>query len=246
MNRALCYDTVNKRLYVGWADTNESLFPEHDKKGFKTFKFSIPNEPVEIVISSNLHYLGASFLYAEFFIKGKSLLNFKDTKSLYLVNHNEINTFQVRAGNWEELFDTLVDTCNNHYLVCESDIDKYFCEIDNIIQCDKITVFRNKTDDHPNLWEGSFFVLLHSLDLITNIIKCFEDSILNNNKYLVNRIMQTCRLFMQRFAMCYPLWGKSEDDSRMERFSKELVVVHSFINQHGKSFEFVNFLVMPN
>ena len=246
MKCALCYDKEKKRLYKGVAGSPDCVFPEYDKKGFKTYKVAIQEESIEIVISSNLHYQGASFLYAKILIKGQAVLNFQDKQTLYLLNDRSLDTFQVPAGNWDELFDTIVNVYNNHYLVSEMDIDRYFGEIDDMIQCDKITVYRNKTDIEPHVWEGCFLVLLHSLDVVTNIIKCYENSILENNQFLINRILQTCNNYMQIFANSYLSWEKDEEDSRMERFSKELVVIHTFIDKHGKPFEFVNYLIASN
>jgi len=246
MNSALCYDKEKKRLYKGVVGSPDCVFPEHDKKGFKTYKVAIQEESMEIVISSNLHYQGASFLYAKMLIKGQSVLNFQDKQTVYLLNHRSLDTFQVPAGNWDELFDTIVDVYNNHYLISETDIDRYFAEIDNMIKRDKITVYRNKTDVEPHVWEGCFLVLLHSLDVVINIIKCCENSILEDNQFLINRILQTCNNFMQVFANSYPSWKKDEEDTRMERFSKELVVIHTFIDKYEKPFEFVNYLIASN
>lgn len=246
MNSALCYDKEKKRLYKGIVGSPDCVFPEHDKKGFKTYKIAIQDESMEIVISSNLHYQGASFLYAKILIKGQAVLNFQDKQTLFLLNDRSLDTFQVPAGNWDELFDTIVDVYNNHYLVSETDVDGFLGEIDEMIKCDKITVYRNKTDVEPHVWEGCFLVLLHALDVVTNIIKCCENSILESNQFLLNRILQTCNNYMQKFANSYPLWDKNEEDSRKERFSEELLVIHSFFNKHGKPFEFVNYLIMSN
>ena len=140
MRRALCYDSASNRLYIGIAGTSDCIFSEHDKKGYKTIRIGIPNEPVEIVISSNLHYQGASYLFAKVFIKGKSFLNFKDTQSLYLLNNCELDTFQVSVGNWEELFDLIVEAYNNQYFISEKEIENYFCELDTMIQRNSISI----------------------------------------------------------------------------------------------------------
>ena len=49
---ALCYNKEEKRLYIGSEFSNDSLFVEHDKKGWKTNTIKIPNEPIEIIIKS--------------------------------------------------------------------------------------------------------------------------------------------------------------------------------------------------
>ena len=38
MSRALCYDKETQNLYNGWGGHNESLFVEHDKKGWKIWE----------------------------------------------------------------------------------------------------------------------------------------------------------------------------------------------------------------
>ena len=58
---ALCYNKEEKRLYIGSEFSNDSLFVEHDKKGWKTNTIKIPNEPIEIIIKSNLHYQYQNF-----------------------------------------------------------------------------------------------------------------------------------------------------------------------------------------
>lgn len=246
MSRALCYDSASNRLYNGIAGTSDCIFSEHDEKGYKTIRIGIPNEPVEIVISSNLHFQGASYLYAKIFIQGKSLLNFRDTQSLYLLNDCEFDSFQVPAGNWGELFDLIVDAYNNWYSISDNDIEKYFCELDTMIQSNCISILRNKTDVKPHVWNGSFLVLLHSLDIITNIIKCREKSVLEANQFLTKRILSTCNTFVKRFANNYRTWDIEEGDSRIKRFSEELVVIHNFFNQFGKPIEFVDILVACN
>lgn len=40
MDSALCYDSENKRLYKGVAGTKDCLISKHDKKGYKTYKYS--------------------------------------------------------------------------------------------------------------------------------------------------------------------------------------------------------------
>lgn len=240
MNRALCYDSVNKSLYNGLADTKDCIFPMHDKKGYKTLKFSIPGEPVEIIISSYHH--GVSYLYAKILINGKCLLNFHDTQALYILNNCSLDTFQVPAGNWNELFDIIVENYNNLFFISESKIDGYFNELDGIISSENISVFRNKTSQTSTEWEGTFLVMLHSIDKLSNIIKCQCDSVVQHNSFLEKRLLSTCRTFLKRFAECYPTWNKKEGDSRMERFSKELFIVLEYVEKHGKPFEYIDFI----
>jgi len=243
MDCALCYDSENKRLYKGIAGSNDCLIPKHDKKGYKTIKHSIPNEPVEIVISSNLHYQGASFLYAKILIKGKSMLNFQDTKSLYLLNdYNSIDTFQVEAGNWDELFDIIIKNYNNLYFTSESDIEKYLNVLDKIVLSESISVFRNKTSEKPTEWEGTFLVLLHSINKLSNIIECKNNSVIDDNTYFQKRLLSSCRNYLQRFADCYPTWERKEGDSRLKQLSEKLLVVCEYIEKYGNPFEFVDLL----
>ncbi len=242
MDCALCYDSENKRLYKGIAGSNDCLIPKHDKKGYKTIKYSIPNEPVEIVISSNLHYQGASFLYAKILIKGKSMLNFKDTKSLYLLNDYSIDTFQVEAGNWDELFDIIIKNYNNLYFTSESDVENYLNELDKIALSESISVFRNKTSEKPTEWKGTFLVLLHSLNRLSNIIECKYNSVIDGNTFFQKRLLSSCRNYLQRFANCYPTWDKQEGDSRLKQLSEKLLVVCEYIEKYGNPFEFVDLL----
>lgn len=246
MNKALCYDAAINRLYCGIAGTKDCVFAEHDQKGFKTYKVSIPNNPIEVIISSNLHYLGASYLYAKIFAKGKCLLNFKDTQSLYLTGNRELDTFQVSAGNWEELFETIIYVFNNQYITHEKDIENYFCELDSIIKSNKISIRRNKTDIKTNTWEGSFLVLLHALDIITNVIECREGSVMETNTFLINRILLTCKTFLRRFVKDSTTWELKEEDSRLKRFSEELIGIHHYVNQFGKPLDFTRILIEYN
>lgn len=242
MDSALCYDSENKRLYKGIAGSNDCLIPTHDKKGYKTFKYSIPSEPIEIVISSNLHYQGASFLYAKILLKGKCVLNFQDIQSLYLLNHCSLDTFQVSAGNWDELFDIIIKNYQNLYFISESDIEKYFNELDKIVLSENISVFRNKTNEKPTEWKGTFLVLFHSINRLTNIIKCKCDSVIDSNTFFEKRLLLSCRNYLQRFADCYPTWEEEDGDSRLKQFSEKLLVACNYIEKHGKPFEFVDLL----
>ena len=63
MINALCYDRERRRLYKGVGDSHDSIFTEYDKKGYKTVKIAIPDEPVEIMISSNLFYKSSNIIH---------------------------------------------------------------------------------------------------------------------------------------------------------------------------------------
>lgn len=238
MDSALCYDSENKRLYKGVTGSNDSLISEHDKKVSKIFRFSIPSEPVEIVISSKR----SSCLYAKMLIKGKYLLNFQDIQALYLLNDCSIDTFQVAVGNWDELFDIIIKNYHNLYFTSESDIEKYLNELDKIVLSENISVFRNKTSQAPTEWKGTFLVLLHSINRLTNIIKCKYDSVIDSNTFLEKRLLSSCRNYLQRFAECYPTWENKEGDSRRKQLSEKLLVVCEYVEKYGNPFEFVDLL----
>ena len=243
---ALCYDRVNKRLYKGAQGSSDSIFVEHDKKGYKTAKFSIPDKPVEVIVSSNLYYQGASYLYAKILFDNKLVLNFQDKQSLYLVNHNGIETFQVKAGNWDELFNIIIKTYENLYITSEIDIQRYFDELDYIISCNEIMVYRNKTAIKSSEWEGSFLVLLHAADRLKNIIQCKEQSVISNNNYFSDRLITSCKKYLQRFSECFLLWELKEEDSRVERLSKELLLICEYVERNGEPLEFAKLLIKQN
>ncbi len=243
MDSALCYDSENKRLYKGVAGTKDCLISKHDKKGYKTYKYSIPGEPVEIVISSNLHYQGASFLYAQILIKGKSLLNFRDVRALYLINHCSLDTFQVEAGNWDELFDIIIRNYDNLYFTSEDDVENYLNELDKIVLRESISVFRNKNSEKPTEWKGTFLVLLHSINKLSNIIECKDNSVIDGNTYFQKRLLSSCRNYLQRFAEYYPTWEKKEEDSRQKQLSEKLLIVCEYVGKYGEPFEFVDLLI---
>ena len=241
MKKAICYDAAKKRLYCGIAGTKECIFSEHDEKGYKTYKVSIPNTPDEIIISSNLHYQGASYLYAKIRVKDMFLLNFDDINVLECISHYELDTFQVSAGDWDSLFDIVVKRYNQCYLLNESDIEKKKKKIASIITSEEILVYRNKTDQVPTRWKGTFLVMLHAVRIICSIILCKDQSTLKDNVFFENKLLSVCRCFMHRFAYCLPTWNLSESDSRIKNFSEQLLVIHNYINQHGTSFEFVRY-----
>lgn len=242
MVRALSYDLENNRLYNGIGGTADCIFSEHDKKGFHTYKVSLPNEPVEIKVSSNLNYQGASYLYAEILIRGNKMLNFQDKQALYLLNACSLDTFQVPAGNWDELFDSIVRNYNNRYIVCEKDIDMYFNELDDIVLKDGIHVYLNKTDQAGTEWKSSFLVVLHVFDKLTDIMRSRNESVLSDNAFFESRLLATCKRCLQRFSECYPTWEIKEDDRRLKRLSEKLFAVIGYINQYGKPLEYVNLL----
>lgn len=240
MRSALSYDLASKHLYKGVAGSSDCLFAEPDKKTINSScKIAIPEEPVEIVISSK----GVSYLYAKILIKGKALLNFQDKQALYLVNYYSLDTFHVPAGNWDELFNIIVSNYNNLYYTSESDIENYFNELDTIVLKESVFVFRNKINQSPVEWKGSFLVLLHSVNILSSIINCKKDSVIGSNPFFEERLLSTCRKYMQRFATCYPTWDIKEGDSRLDRFSKRLFDVCKYIEQHGKPFELIDFFV---
>lgn len=242
MDSALCYDSENKRLYKGVAGTKDCLISKHDKKGYKTYKYSIPGEPVEIVISSNFHYQGVSFLYAKILIKGKSMLNFQDIQALYLINHCSLDTSQVKAGNWDDLFDIIIENYNNLYFTSDGDVENYLNELDKIVMCESISVFRNKSKQTPTEWKGTFLVLLHSINRLSNIIKCKCGSVIDSNSFFEKRLLSSCRNYLQRFEDCYHTWEKEEGDSRLKQFSEKLLVVCEYVGKYGKPFEYVDLL----
>ena len=237
MDSALCYDSENKRLYKGVAGSNDCLFSKLDNKGSK--RFSIPDEPVEIVISSK----GASILYAKILIKGKCVLNFHDTQALHLINYCSIDTFQVPSGDWDGLFDIIVKNYDNFFFTSEGDIEEYLNELDRIVLSESISVFRNKTSQNPTEWKGSFLVMLHSVNRLSNIIKCKCDSVIDSNTFFEKRLLSSCKNYLQKFADCYPTWKKEKGDPRLEKFAKELLVVCEYVEKYGKPFEFVDLLM---
>lgn len=241
MSSALCYNKEQKRLYIGSEYSNDSLFVKHDKKGYKINKIEVPNEPIEIIIKSNLHYQGASYLYARIKIRGKYLLNFKDTHALYCLNENDLNMFSVSAGNWQELFDIIVKNCNNFFMN-ESDIERYLSELESMIQRETISIYRNKTDQNPNSWKEGLLVLLHSVDVLSNIIENKDESILFDNKFFEDRLLKTCKIFLKRFSECYESFERKEKDTRINRLSKKLITVCEYIDKCGKPLEYVDLL----
>lgn len=244
MINALCYDRERRLLYKGVGDSHDSIFTEYDKKGYKTVKIAIPDEPVEIMISSNLHYQGASFLYAKILVKGKCLLNFRDIQALYILNNCELDTFQVSSGNWDELFDIIINNYNNLYITSEGEIENYLKELEGIIMSENISVFRNKTCNKPTKWNDTFLVMLHSIDIISNIIECKSYSVIEGNEFFEKRLLTTCKRFMKRFADLYSTWNLKEGDPRLKRFSNKLLGVCQYIGKYGQPFEYVDLLVV--
>lgn len=250
MSRALCYDKETQNLYNGWGGHNESLFAEHDKKGWKETTIQIPSTSDEIIIRSNFDYGRSSYLYAKILIGGKFLLNFQDLKALHMPGYTEWNIvrnglefFHVQPGNWDELFDIIVKNYNDLYTIiseCANDIEKYFNELDNMIFADSISIFTDKTYQKTAKRTGTFLVLLHAIDVLSNIIKCKEKSLIADNTFFTNRLLETCRNFIQRFLECYRTWEIKEDNCSLKRFSKGLLLVCDYVEEHGKPLEFVN------
>lgn len=252
MSRALCYDKETQNLYNGWGGHNESLFAEHDKKGWKETTIQIPSTSDEIIIRSNFDYGRSSYLYAKILIGGKVLLNFQDIQALHLSgyvenarnkNKTSLDTFQVVLGNWDELFDIIIKNYNDLYTIiseCANDIEKYFNELDNMIFADSISIFTDKTYQKTAKRTGTFLVLLHAIDVLSNIIKCKEKSLIADNTFFTNRLLETCRKFIQRFLECYRTWEIKEDNCSLKRFSKGLLLVCDYVEEHGKPLEFVN------
>ena len=85
--------------------------------------------------------------------------------------------------------------------------------------------------------------MLHSINRLSNIIKCKCDSVIDSNAFFEKRLLSSCRSYLQRFADCYPTWEKEEGDSRFEKFAKELLVVCEYVEKYGKPFEFVDLLM---
>lgn len=241
MSKALCYNKETKQFYVGYVGSSDSLFAEYDNKGYKTTKIEVQNEPIEIIISSNLNYQGASYLYAKIKIRGKYLLNFKDTHALYCINKSGLTIFSVSAGDWQELFDIIVKNCNTPF-ISESDIERYLSEVENMIQSESISVYRNKTAQTSNLWKGVLLVLLHSMDVLSNIIENKDESILFDNKFFEDRLLKTCKIFLKKFSECYESFERKEKDTRINRLSKKLITVCEYIDKYGKPLEYVDLL----
>ena len=191
MELALCYDRGNRRLFKGDSNSNDCIFTEHDKKGYKTYKFVIPDEPVEITVFSNLHYQGASFLYAKILVKDKLVLNFHDKESLYLISHNGLETFQVQAGDWNELFNIIIKIHDNLYFINQ----------------------------------------------------CKNNSLLANNNLFSQKLLMSCRNYLQRFSGCFSQLQFKENDSRVERLSKELLLICDYVGRNGKPLEFAKLLI---
>ena len=253
MYSALCYNTEKKLLYKGVEGSKDCLFAEHDKTGWDSYKIPTLDKSVEIKIYSNLHYQRASYLYAEILIEGKVLLNFQDIQALHLSSYVEnarnknktsLDTFQVVPGNWDELFDIIIKNYNDLYTIiseCANDIEKYFNELDNMIFADSISIFTDKTYQKTAKRTGTFLVLLHAIDVLSNIIKCKEKSLIADNTFFTNRLLETCRRFIQRFLHeCYRTWEIKEDNCSLKRFSKGLLLVCDYVEKHGKPLEFVN------
>ena len=169
-------------------------------------------------------------------------MNFQDIPALYLLNDCSIDTFQVAAGNWDELFDIILKNYQNLYFTSESDIERYLNELDKIVLSENISVSRNKTSLKSTKWEGTFLVMLHAINRLSNIIKCKCNSVIDDNTFFNDRLLLSCKNYLQRFAEYYPTWEKKEEDSRKKQLSENLLVVCEYVEKHGKSFEFVDLL----
>lgn len=238
MALSLCYNRVKSSLYKGRDGDSDSIFDAYDKKGWKEQKISIPNENVDIIIHSNHHYAGASYLYAKIIIRDLYVLNFRDEQMLYLLSDANLNTFQVKPEDWDTLFDKIIHEHENLFMISESIIKKYFNELDKIIDGNSISIFRNKADDRPTLWDNNFLVRLHSSDKIVDIIKNVEKSTISNSQFVHKCLYTSCINLTKKIAQELEWDDIKRTYSRLKRLGHNLSLIHKYMDDYGSPLTF--------
>lgn len=231
MTPALCY--YKPTLYKGSSGDPNCFFEAYDKKGYKKQKITIPNEKVDIIIHSNLHYAGASYLFANILVKDLYVLNFKDKQMLYLLNNHSLSTFQVEPGDWNSLFDIIVQEHNNLFMISESIIKDYFDELDKIIDKDIVTIWNSKVAERQTTWNKAFLVRLFSSDKIVDIINSVEKSTICKNSFVHKCLYASCMNFTKKIAQELEWEGVEQNDLRLKRLCKNLAIIHNYMGGHG-------------
>ena len=97
---------------------------EHDEKGREAPHHEqtlvIPERNVKIVVRTNLHYGGRSYMYATMTMMDKTVLNFLDTSY-----RHSVKIVHAEPGNWDMLFDGIIELYNNIFNI-EKPINTYF------------------------------------------------------------------------------------------------------------------------
>lgn len=157
---------------------------EHDQKGWKAplheQTLEIPNRSLKIVVRTNFGWGPKSYLNARITLMDKSVFNFHDTSLVH-----PINMVCVKPGDWNTLFDSIINLYNNIYN-SENSINDFFDAIEEAIN--SANTVNKMVDALTRLAEIS--------DGLSNSIYC-------DNVVLGKRMRKACRLMTQHIMDTY-------------------------------------------
>lgn len=151
---------------------------EHDDRGWKTplhlQTLEIPSRNVKIVVKTNLHYGVRSYMKATISLMDKSVLNFLDTNMCH-----SVNMVYADPGDWNMLFDGIINLYNNIYN-SENSVNSYFDVIEETINASKAV---NTMSD--------------AVARLAEVAEGLPDSIYCDSTIIDKRMKSACRLMVQ-------------------------------------------------
>ena len=157
---------------------------EHDQKGWKAplheQTLEIPSRNVKIVVRTNLGWGEKSYMNAWITMTDKSDFNFFDTSLVH-----PINLVCVKPGDWNKLFDSIINLYNNIYN-SENSINAYFDVIEESINSANTV---NKMVD--------------ALSRLAEISDGISGSIYCDNVVVDKRMKKACRLITKHIMETY-------------------------------------------
>lgn len=195
---------------------------EHDQKGWKAplheQTLEIPNRSLKIVVRTNFGWGPKSYLNARITLMDKSVFNFHDTSLVH-----PINMVCVKPGDWNNLFDSIINLYNNIFN-SENSINLYFDAIEEAING---TSSVNKRSD--------------AIARLAEISDNLSSSIYADNLFISNRMKKACKLLINQIM---ENWSKvSLTDVKYQEIEANLQSIFKFFS--GRK-EILNMLVETN
>lgn len=157
---------------------------EHDQKGWKAplheQVLEIPSRNVKIVVRTNFGWGEKSYMNARITMADQCVFNFLDTSLVH-----PINLVCVRPGDWNKLFDSIINL-NNSIYNSENSINAYFDVIEESINS-----------------SNSVNKMVDALSRLAEISDGISSSIYCDNVVVDKRMKKACRLMIQHIMETY-------------------------------------------
>lgn len=229
----LCYSS-EKGFYTKYSSApcgeDDVIFRSHEKRGYQDHRITVSEAEtkIEINISTNFGYGHVSYLLTTISKNGLPILDFS-TEKIYVINHEDVQTFVAPPKDWSNLFMQIINAIHNfqseqYYAAAK----KYVDELSKIAQTQSLTIKRFLySGESPTRWNKKSMILLVMSDRINNLLGQLMSAKVDRRD-LISTCIELCQQYLKAIAKNYPLFDLS--DSRASRIEDALLIVHQFLH----------------